>query len=49
MEKIQLVLDAIGAISLFCGALSHVVPGELGEVLGEIGLDIAGFIKAVRK
>lgn len=49
MITIAHVLELVGAVSVVCSALSHVIPGKVGAVLGEIGVDIAGFLKELRK
>jgi hypothetical protein len=42
------ILAGLGAISFLCGLLSHVIPGRAGALFGEIGVDIAGFVKVVQ-
>lgn len=43
------VCETIVALSVLLTALSHILPGKVGHVLGELGVDIAGAIKELRK
>ena len=45
----HLVLEVAGAVSVFCGVLAGILPGKAGAVLGEIGVDIGGFLKELGK
>jgi hypothetical protein len=47
-EYVRLALDALGALSLACGALSHLPFGKVSRVLGEIGLDLAGVVRELK-
>jgi hypothetical protein len=48
IDNLKLALEALGTISAACSVLSH-LPGKVGAVFGEIGVDIAGFVAELKK
>lgn len=48
MDTVHTVLEVLGAISFVCGVLSHLTTGRVSAVLGELGLDVAGFVQAYK-